>query len=113
MAKESTTAAAGEKPGAQQVNVQLVPSGQADQPLLSNFTMVRPTAGVALVDFGFIDPGAVAAISGMAKAGKKVPENMNGRLAARVALSYDALANLHRQIGSVLQAAKTAREANK
>ncbi len=107
MAKESTTTAVPDaKPAAgQQVNVQLVPAGQADQPLLSNFTMVYPTSGVALLDFGFLDPSAIAAISGMAKAGKKVPERMNGRLAARIALSYDALANLHRQIGGVLRAA--------
>ena len=112
MAKDQTTPAS-EKPAAQQVNVQLIPSGQADQPLLSNFTMVHPSAGVALLDFGFIDPGAVAAISGLAKAGKKVPERMNGRLSARVALSYDTLANLHRQIGGVLQAAaKAARGSN-
>jgi hypothetical protein len=40
----------------------------------------------------------------MAQAGRKVPERLNGRLAARVALSYDALANLQRQIGALLQA---------
>jgi hypothetical protein len=113
VAKEQTTPPA-EAEKAQQVNVQLVPSGGADQPLLANFTTVRPTPGVALLDFGFLDPGAIAALSGMAKAGKKVPERMNGRLSARIALSYDVLANLHRQIGGVLQAtARAAREASK
>ena len=80
-------------------------------PILSNFALVHPSAGVALVDFGFVDPGAVAAISGMAKAGGKVPERMNGRLCARVALTYEALANLHRQLGAVLQAASKAARA--
>jgi hypothetical protein len=47
---------------------------------------------------------ALGAISQMAQAGRKVPERLNGRLAARVALSYDALANLQRQIGALLQA---------
>ena len=108
MAKEAAeTAAPAEGKAAaapQGVNVQLVPSGQSDQPVLSNFTLVHPASGVALIDFGFLDPGALAAISQMAQAGKKVPERLNGRLAARVALSYDALANLNRQIGGVLQA---------
>ena len=106
MAKEETKAAADQNPAqtAQGVNVQLVPSGQSDQPILANFTSIHPTAGVALVDFGFLDPGALAAISRMAQAGKKVPERLNGRLAARVALSYDHLANLHQQIGRLLQA---------
>ena len=107
MAKEPappSTTDAKPAPAPQGVNVQLVPSGQSDQPVLSNFTLVHPASGVALIDFGFLDPGALAAISQMARAGKKVPERLNGRLAARVALSYDALANLHRQVGGVLQA---------
>jgi hypothetical protein len=58
---------------------------------------------VALIDFGFLDPGAVNAVSQLAKAGKKTPEHLNARLAVRVALTYDALANLHRQMGGVLQ----------
>jgi hypothetical protein len=90
--------------GAQSVNLQLVPANGSDQPLLANVTMVQPTAGVALVDFGFLDPAAMAALNRMARAGKKVPERVNGRLAARVAISYEALATLHRQIGGLLQA---------
>jgi hypothetical protein len=89
---------------AQSVNLQLVPANGSDQPLLANVTMVQPTAGVALVDFGFLDPAAMAALNSMARAGKKVPERVNGRLAARVAISYEALAALHRQIGALLQA---------
>jgi hypothetical protein len=112
MPKEPVSNAA-DRPAApqQSLNVQLMPSGQSDQPVLANFTLVHPAPGVALLDFGFLEPAAMAAISQMAQAGKKVPERLNGRLAARVALSYDALANLHRQLGGVLQAVtKAARE---
>src|SRR5438105_4620311 len=87
----------------QSVNLQLVPANGSDQPVLANVTLVQPTAGVALVDFGFLDPGAMAALSNMARAGKKVPERVNGRLATRVAISYEALSTLHQQIGGVLQ----------
>jgi hypothetical protein len=92
----------------QGVNIHLLPSGQSDQPLLSNFTVVHPASGVVLVDFGFLEPGALSALSKLAQTGKKVPERINGRLAARVALSYDALASLHRQIGGVLEAVSKA-----
>jgi len=112
MPKEPVSSAA-DKPAAppQSLNVQLVPAGQSDQPVLANFTLVHPASGLALIDFGFLEPAAIAAISQMAQAGKKMPERLNGRLAARVALSYDALANLHRQLGGVLQAVtKAARE---
>jgi len=36
----------------------------------------------------------------------KLPESINGRLATRVALSYDTLANLHQQLGNALQGLK-------
>ena len=101
---ETTGASAPKEASKQSVNLQLVPANGSDQPVLANVTMVQPTAGVALVDFGFLDPGAMAALSNMARAGRKVPERVNGRLAARVAISYEALATLHQQIGGVLQA---------
>ena len=91
------------RPERQAVSLQLVPSEGSDQPVFSNMTVVQPAPGVALIDFGFLDPGAMRAVASMAQAGKKVPERIQGRLAVRVALSYDVLAALHRQIGAVLQ----------
>ena len=103
---EARTAApdAAASPQQQGINVQLVPAGQSDQPVLANFTTVHPASGVALVDFGFLDPGALNALSQLARSGKKVPERMQGRLGARIALPYDALAGLHQQVGRLLQA---------
>jgi hypothetical protein len=88
----------------QGVNVQLVPAGQSDTPLLSNFTTVQPAPGVAIVDFGFLEPGAMNALTQLARSGKKVPERINARHVARLAMPYDALAAMHQQIGRLLQA---------
>lgn len=105
MAKEDKKEEAPPAPAASQnVNIQLVPSGQSDQPILANFTALHPSSGVALIDFGFLDPGALNALTQIARSGKKIPERMNGRLGARVAMPYDSLATLHQQIGRVLQA---------
>jgi hypothetical protein len=118
MAKDETKSkdeAKAETPAAasQNVNIQLVPAGQSDQPILANFTALHPSSGVALIDFGFLDPGALNALTQMARSGRKMPERMNGRLGARVAMPYDSLANLHQQIGRVLQAvAKQRKEAS-
>src|SRR5690349_20921492 len=101
---EETTEGTSKQGQRQAVNLQLVPANGSEQPLLANVTMVQPTAGVALLDFGFLDPAAMMALSSMARAGRKVPERVNGRLATRVAMSYEALATLHQQIGGVLQA---------
>lgn len=102
--EEGAAKEAAKQPAKQAVNLQLLPADGSDQPVLANVTLVEPTAGVALLDFGFLDPGAMAALNRMARAGKQVPERLNGRLAARVAISYEALATLHQQIGGVLQA---------
>lgn len=75
----------------QSVNLQLVPANGSDQPLLANVTL---------------------ALSRMARAGKQVPERLNGRLAARVAIGYEALATLHQQIGGVLQAVSRRQKAD-
>jgi len=102
--EEGAAREAAKQPAKQAVNLQLMPANGSDQPVLANVTLVEPTAGVALLDFGFLDPGAMAALNRMARAGRQVPERLNGRLAARVAISYEALATLHQQIGGVLQA---------
>lgn len=101
---EDTAETSSKQTQQQAVNLQLVPANGSDQPLLANVTMVQPTAGVTLLDFGFLDPAAMAALNNMARAGRKVPERVNGRLATRVAISYEAPATLHRQIAGVLQA---------
>lgn len=109
--KTPAAATAAASPPTQGVNVQLVPAGQSDQPLLANFTNVHPASGVAIVDFGFLDPGALNAISQLARSGKKIPERIQGRLGARIALPYDALATLHQQLGRLLQAVAKGRKA--
>jgi len=78
----------------QSVNLQLMPANGSDQPVPANITLVEPTAGVALLDFGFLDPGAMAALTRMARAGKQVPERLN------------------QQIGGVLQAVSRRQKAD-
>lgn len=94
------------------VSLQLVPAAGSEQPIFANLTSVQPGDGFALIDFGFVEPSALAALSRLARGDKKMPERLNGRLAARVALSYGALAALHRQLGGVLQATAKARPAS-
>jgi hypothetical protein len=111
-AKTDTAAAAAPAAATQQgVNVQLVPAGQSDTPLLSNFTTVQPAPGVAIVDFGFLEPGAMNALTQLARSGKKVPERINARHVARLAMPYDSLAALHQQVGRLLQAMAKGRKA--
>jgi hypothetical protein len=88
------------------LGVRLMPTGDSDQPRVANYTSVTLAPGMVFLDFGFFEPAMLAALPRVAQEGGKLPESINGRLATRVAMSYDTLANLHQQLGNALQAAR-------
>src|SRR6266511_4091308 len=85
------------------VGIRLVPTGRSDLPLLANVARGQMSAAAVLVDFGFLEPAPLAALARRARAGEKMPEAMNGRLIARIALSSEALLALHQQLGQILR----------
>jgi len=91
------------------LGVRLVPAGDSDQPRVANYTALTLAPGMAFIDFGFFEPAMLAALPRVAQQGGKLPESINGRLATRVAMSYDTLTNLHQQLGSALQGLKGAK----
>ena len=96
------------------MGIRLMPVENSDQPVVANYTSLNVSPGMVFVDFGFLEPAMLTALPRVARSGGKLPERLNGKLAVRVALGYDALANLHQQLGQVLrslgqaQAARTA-----
>ena len=88
------------------LGVRLVPTGDSDQPRVANYTALTLAPGMAFIDFGFFEPAMLAALPRVAQQGGKLPESINGRLATRVAMSYDTLANLQQQLTSALQGLK-------
>jgi hypothetical protein len=93
-------------PEGQRVAIRLVPNAQSEQPILSNVSLAYPAQALLFVDFGFIQPSAMQALAGLARSGKKAPQQLDARLSARVALTYDAAAGLHQQLGKALEAAR-------
>ena len=85
-----------------------MPVDNSDQPVVSNYTSLNVAPGMVFIDFGFLEPGMLAAIPRVARSGGKLPESVNGRLAVRVAMGYDGLANLHQQIGAMLNGLRQA-----
>jgi hypothetical protein len=88
--------------GSATLGVRLTPLGNSDQPIVANYCLINVAPGMAFIDFGFLEPAMLAALPRVAREGGKLPERVNGKLAVRVALGYDALAGLHQQIGRVL-----------
>lgn len=90
------------------IGVRLQPVNNSDQPIVANHTAIHPASSMVMIDFGFIEPGALAAIPRMAKQGKQLPEAMNGKLAVRIALGGETLTALHKQLSQLLSAGKRA-----
>ena len=88
------------------LGVRLVPAGDSDQPRVANYPALTLAPGMAFIDFGFFEPAMLAALPRVAQQGGKLPESINGRLATRVAMSYDTLTNLQQQLTSALPGMK-------
>lgn len=100
MAEGTQSKQTGEKAVA--VNVRLKPVGQADQPVLVNYTHVGLAQGLAYIDFGFLEPALLGAVAQRAQQGETLPKHLEGTRAARVALPLDALVRLQQQLQQVL-----------
>jgi hypothetical protein len=93
----------------QRLGIRLQPVDNSDQPVVANYTNLNIAPGMVFVDFGFLEPGLLTAIPRVARSGGKLPESVNGKLAVRVAMGYDGLANLHQQIGQLMAGLREAR----
>ena len=88
---------------AKQLRLKLTPTNNSEQPILANTTAVVPGPGFVYVDFGFVEPSVLPTLGQMARQGSKLPEQIEGRLAARLALSLDVVQQSHQQLGGVPQ----------
>lgn len=84
------------------VNVRLRAVEQSDQPIASNFATVAVAQGITYVDFGFIEQALLAKVMVDSQNGKTLPEQVEGKLVARVSLGLDVLARLQHQMQQIL-----------
>ena len=101
-AEQAATSNGSDAPKAHTIGVQLVANGQPDVPMLANFARVQMSAPAVVVDFGFLEPDALNALTRIASKGEKMPAAIKGRQAARVALTPEALIGLYQQLGQVI-----------
>lgn len=94
------------------LNVQLKPSEPSAHPYAVNYSNVGVAQGIAYLDFGFIEPAALAAIAKTAKDGQAAPKGLDGHLVTRVAMGVDVLARLQQQIQQVLGSLGDAQQLN-
>jgi hypothetical protein len=92
------------------MNVLLEATGGSNQPVVANYSALNMSPGMAFIDFGFLEPAMLNELPHVARQGGKLPEQLTGALAVRVAIGYDVVANLHQQLGQVLEQLKQAQE---
>ena len=81
----------------------LTPSDRSDHPILANTSHVQVAPGMCYIDFGFVEPGVLAALPRAAQQGATLPKQINGRLAARIVMGYDGIAALQQQLTRVMK----------
>lgn len=91
------------------VDIQLRAVEGSDRPVLANFTVVQSQPGMVFVDFGFLDPRAMNAITRAGRAGTKPTGPVVGQLASRIAMDLQTASQLARQLEQ--PARRTARDA--
>ena len=84
------------------LGLRLIPVNNSDQPVVANTSSVHLAPGMAYIDFGFIEPSVLAALPRIARQGGKLPDEINGKLAVRVAMGFDGLANFQQQLTRVM-----------
>jgi hypothetical protein len=95
------------------LNIRLKPSEVSAHPRVVDYTNVGVAQGITYLDFGFIEPAALAAIAKTAKDGQAAPKGLDGHLVTRVAMGVDVLARLQQQIQQVLVEVGAAQKAYK
>lgn len=103
---DTVAASAGGSAQRVQLNLRLQPANNSEQPIFANITTVQAAPGIAFLDFGFVEPGAMSALVRTVQGGGKAPDTINGRLACRVALSPDTAAQLAQQLHDILRPAR-------
>ena len=101
-ASAATPRTSGLAPQEQTLALRLSPVNNSDQPVLANTSNVQLAPGMAFIDFGFIEPGLLAALPRVAQQGGQLPKEITGKLAVRVAMGYDGLAQLQQQLTRVM-----------
>ena len=69
------------------MRINLSTGANADQPIYTNYSALELAAGTLFMDFGFLEPRVISAVAAAARQGAKLPEQLNGKLVARLVLN--------------------------
>lgn len=90
-------------PSTQQVraDINLRPIEGSDRPVLANLTSVQTVMDLVMVDFGFLEPQTINAITQAGRSGTNLPGPLTGQLASRVAMNLQTAGQLMQQLNEL------------
>ncbi|HMV11973.1 MAG TPA: hypothetical protein PKD88_00590 [Nitrosomonas sp.] len=84
-----------------QVNIRMQSGEHTGQPIFSNLTSVQASQGVVVIDFGFIEPQMIQALSRLAQSGEKAPDTISAKMSCRMVVSVEAASQLAQQLSQL------------
>ncbi len=84
-----------------QVSIRMQSGEYAGQPIYSNLTSVQASQGVVMIDFGFIDPQMIQALSRLTQSGEKAPDTVSAKMSCRMVISTEAAKQLAQQLNQL------------
>ncbi len=94
-----------------QIGLRLRAVEQSERAIVSNVTAVQASSGMVFIDFGFLEQQALDEINKAVATSGQTDAIVDGRLECRIAMGLDNVAQLHRQLEQLLNAAKKSRPA--
>ena len=85
------------------INIRMKPMDSSFQPVFSNITSVSGNKETVILDFGYLDVQLIASLNRMLKSGENIPNNIDAKMTCRIALNFDAVGQLVKQLNHILE----------
>ena len=89
------------------INIRMMQMDNSIQPIYSNVTSVSGNKEIVMLDFGYLDIQLIASLNQMLKSGENIPNIIDAKMTCRVALNFDAVSQLTKQLNNILEPQQT------
>lgn len=89
------------------INIRILQIDNTVQPIYSNVTSVSGDKKIVMLDFGYLDNQLIASLNQILKSGENTPNILDARMTCRVALNFNAVIQLIKQLNNILEPQQT------
>ncbi|MDV6342465.1 hypothetical protein R2083_12660 [Nitrosomonas sp. Is35] len=85
------------------INIRIKQMDNSIQPIYSNVTSALGSKEIVMLDFGYLDIQLIASLNRMLASGENIPNIIDAKMTCRVALNFDAVSQLIKQLNNILE----------